>query len=67
MLSNYFFKTSTNYLSFRVILNSDGSKDEMFIRHNRLLGDNKEMVEEIVLKAISNDQVGEFKYKFDDR
>ena len=38
-----------------VTLNSDGSKDEMFIRHKRLLEYNQEMAEEVEQQAISDD------------
>ena len=39
----------------------------MLIGHNGLLGDDKEMIEEVEQLAISNDQVEELKHNLNDR
>ena len=49
-----------------ITLNSDGNKDEMFIKHNWLFGDNQEIIEEVEQQAISDDQVEEIKHHLDD-
>ena len=49
-----------------VTLSSDGSEYYLFIGHNGLLGDDKEMIEQVEQLAISNDQVEELKHNLND-